>query len=155
MAKTQQYPTLRHQRGFTLIELMVTVAIIAILAAVAIPNYSAYVIRGKLVDATSALASFRVQLEQYYQDNRIYGPAGAACAPVVPTSKYFTVSCLVGATNQTYTATATSIVSQGLGAAGDYTYTLTETNVRATTKFAGAAPSPAAACWLTKKGDSC
>jgi type IV pilus assembly protein PilE len=143
------------QSGFTLVELMITVAIIAILAAVAIPNYSAYVIRGKLVDATSGLADYRVRLEQYYQDNRNYGPAAGACVPAVPTSKYFTISCLVGATNQTYTATATSIVNQGLGAAGDYTYTLTELNARATTQFAGAAPSPVAPCWLTKKGDSC
>jgi type IV pilus assembly protein PilE len=154
MAKTQVCPALRHQRGFTLVELMITVAIIAILTAIAVPNYSAYVIRGKLVDATSGLADYRVRLEQFYQDNRNYGAATVACTPAVPTSKYFTISCLVGATNQTYTATATSIVNQGLGAAGDYTYTLNETNTRATTKFAGATPS-VTTCWLTKKGDSC
>jgi type IV pilus assembly protein PilE len=154
MAKTQHFSRSSHQSGFTLIEVMITVAIIAILSAIAVPNYSAYVIRGKLVDATSGLADFRVRLEQYYQDNRNYGPAAGACGAAVPTSKYFSFTCTVGATNQTYTVTAASIANQGLGAASDYTYTLNELNTRATTKFAGATPS-VTTCWLTKKGDSC
>ena len=56
--------------GFTLIELMITVAIIGILAAVAYPGYQDYVIRGKIPEATNTLSSTRVRLEQYYKDNR-------------------------------------------------------------------------------------
>jgi len=60
------------QTGVTLIELMVTVAIIAIIASVAIPAYGDYVKRGRLPQATNALSSMRAKLEQYFQDNRTY-----------------------------------------------------------------------------------
>src|ERR1700722_11706839 len=72
--KASEHPRMRHSRsqGFTLIELMITVAIVAILAAIAIPNYRDYVIRGQLVDATQALAAVRANMERYFQDNRTY-----------------------------------------------------------------------------------
>ena len=69
----------RTQRGFTLIELMVTVAIIAVLAAIAVPNYRDYVTRGKLVEASAGLSDARVKMEQYFQDNRTY-PGGCVTA---------------------------------------------------------------------------
>lgn len=143
----------RDNKGFTLIEVMVTVAIIGILAAIALPAYTDYVKRGKIVEAPGNLANFRVQTEQFYQDNRNYGPAGGACTTPVPTDKYFTYTCVVGGTNQTYTATAKSKSSVGLGAADAFTYTVTETNAKATTKFDDVTQT--ATCWLTRKGDTC
>jgi len=135
--------------GFTLIELMITVAIVGILASVAIPAYTSYVIRGKLVDATTQLSSARVQLEQFFQDNRTY--VGWVCPDA---TKYFTFGCDTPArTATTYTLTATSNANEGLGAAGDYTFTIDETNSKDTTKFAGTAMSPG--CWFAKIGDSC
>ena len=68
-------------RGFTLIELMIAVAIIAILAAIAIPSYSDYVRRSRITEAMSALSGMRVKMEQYFQDNRTY--AGACVAGTV------------------------------------------------------------------------
>ena len=65
--------------GFTLIELMATVAIIAIAASLAYPQYSAYLQRGRIMDATTKLSDFRIKMEQYYQDNRTYQNAGANC----------------------------------------------------------------------------
>ena len=57
------------QKGFTLIELMIVVAIIGILASIAIPQYSDYVKRGKAAEATSNLATLRIKMEQCFQDN--------------------------------------------------------------------------------------
>lgn len=140
-------------KGFTLIEVMITVAIVAILAAIALPSYTDYVKRGKIVEATGNLANYRVQMEQSYQDNRNYGTAGGACGVNVPTDKYFTYTCVVGGTNQTYTATAKSKANVGLGPVDAFTYTVTETNVKATTKFDNVTQT--AACWITRKGESC
>ena len=85
---------MRHTRGFTLIELMFTVAIMAILAAIALPSYSDYVRRGRLTETLSAMAGMRVKMEQFFQDNRTYAGAGAAgtVAPCPPDTATFTYS---------------------------------------------------------------
>jgi len=142
---------MNNARGFTLLELMIVVAVIGILSAIGIPAYGDYVVRGKLVDATSQLASGRVQLEQFFQDNRVYDNSTGGTPPCPANSKYFTFNCTSG--TSTYTLTAASQANQGLGAAGDYSFTINQNNARATTKFAGTAT--AAACWYMKKGDSC
>lgn len=60
------------QAGFTLIELMIAVAIVGILAAIAVPNYSEYVKRASRVEATAALLDAANKQEQYFVDNREY-----------------------------------------------------------------------------------
>jgi len=77
------------QRGFTLIELMIVVAIIAILSTIAYPAYTDYITRGKITEATSALASKRILMEQFFQDNRTYASA-PACNSDTATSSNFT-----------------------------------------------------------------
>ena len=129
--------------GFSLIELMITMAIIGILAAIAIPAYNDYVTRAKLSEAGAMLSELRVRLEQYYQDNRNYG-SGSTCGDNVKlkfpaTGTYFTYSCALTNTDQGYMLTATNIDAK-LG--GSYVFTLDQDNNRKTT-----APDRAD-CWL-------
>ncbi|MGB2833790.1 MAG: type IV pilin protein [Methylotenera sp.] len=130
------------QSGFTLIEVMIVVAIIGILASIAMPAYTDYVKRGKAAEATSTLANLRVQMEQYYQDNRTY--VGFACNPA---QKYFTYSC----TTQTATAYTLNAAGKAAENMGSFQFTIDQANAR-TSKFDS---STSVNCWLTSKGGSC
>ncbi|WP_457350036.1 type IV pilin protein [Roseateles sp. P5_D6] len=153
-----QFASPQVQRGFTLIELMIAVAIVGILAAVAVPQYKDYVRRGSLSESFSQLADYRVKMEQYYQDNRNYGTTtcvDAAAAPswktFVPTgAKNFTYACSLTSSGQGYTLTATG--KTGTVSLG-HVYTINEANVQATTTFKGAAMT-GKNCWLAK-GSEC
>lgn len=138
--------------GFTLIEVMIVVAIVAILAGIALPSYRDYIRRGSLPEAFTFLSDSRVKLEQYYQDNRGYGPiGGTACGIPNPSGlKYFALTCVLtsAADNQGYTLTATG--TTGSAAAG-HVYTLTNNNAKATVTFKGAASGKS--CWLTTGGE--
>jgi type IV pilus assembly protein PilE len=66
---------MRPQKGFSLIELMIVVAVIGILAAVAYPAYQDYVIRSKRGDAMNSLASVRIAQEKYRANNSAFASA--------------------------------------------------------------------------------
>ena len=63
---------LRSRKGFTLIELLIVVAIIGILAAIAIPQFSAYRAKAYNAAATSDLKNAKTTLESYFADNQTY-----------------------------------------------------------------------------------
>ena len=151
---------MKRTKGFTLIELMIVVAIIGILSAIAIPAYTDYVTRAKIPEATSTLADLRVKMEQYYLDNRTYPTGGCvvvvppavpgATELAVPPAANFAFSC--GAPTATaYTITATGVAAKSMAG---FTYTVNQNDVKATT----AVPSgwtTNATCWVTKKGGTC
>jgi len=140
-------------KGFTLIELMIVVVIVGILSVVALPAYTDYVMKGKIPDATSNLAATRVKMEQYYQDNRNYGAAPACGGSVVamPTSSYFTFTCTATGTP----STAYTIQAQGTGSMTGFTYTINESNTKATTAAPDGWGPTSATCWITGKGGKC
>lgn len=149
----------RPAAGFTLIEVMITVAIIGILAAIALPSYRQYVLRGQVVDATNGLSVMRANMERFFQDNRKYTTTGsfiAPCAPETPlanrTFGNFEVTCSGGSLADTsYTLTAT-----GKGPVNGAIYTLRQDNVRATTGVpTGSGWSTCATAWIVSKGQAC
>jgi type IV pilus assembly protein PilE len=135
----------RLQAGFTALELMIVVAIVAILAGVALPMYSDYIRRGKVAEATSVLGNGRVTLEQYFLDNRTYvnGPCPASTAS-------FTVSCGTGAGAPS--ATAYTITATGNSDVSGFVYTVNQANAKTT---AGPWVSGTQNCWVVRKGDTC
>lgn len=144
----------RIERGFTLVEVMIVVAIIAILASVAYPSYTDYVRRGKISQATSELSTWRVRLEQFYQDRRSYGSTATTCGVAAPTAPAFTFTCTWGATSsdQSFIATATGTAAGGMNG---FAFTVDQANAQTTTAFAGTSATLPANCWMKNRGDAC
>jgi type IV pilus assembly protein PilE len=145
-------PRLPHDQGFTLIEMMITVVIVSILSAVALPAYTDYVKRGKFPDASANLSAKQLQIEQFFLDRRTYVGA-PGCASDTTASKYFDFAC---STVVATSATSYQLEATGKNSMAGFSFTINQNNVKTTsatpTGWIAATPNT---CWITNKGGVC
>lgn len=105
---------LHHSAGFTLIEVMITVAIVAILMAVALPSYREHVVRSNRAAVEGFMLEVANRQERYLLDNRSYADSlttlGMSVSPEI--SPNYTVTVTNAGVGLVYTVTATPIGSQ-------------------------------------------
>jgi type IV pilus assembly protein PilE len=137
----------RSARGFTLIEIMITVVIVGILSAIALPLYRDYVTRARLTEAFAQLAAAQTSAEQFWSNQRTFAGFDGALSFPADTANFSYV--LTVATPSTYTINAI-----GAGPVAGFIYTVNQSGNRATTGV----PSGwtlNGACWTDRKDGTC
>lgn len=102
---------MKREKGFTLIELMIAVAIVGILAAVAYPSYQQYLRRGARAEAQAQMMDIAARQGQFLIDNRAYAASVAALGVSIPSSvsSKYTIAIATDAAPPTFTITATPV----------------------------------------------
>jgi type IV pilus assembly protein PilE len=133
----------RRTSGMTLVELMIVIAVIALLGGIAVPSYQAYVMKARRADARGALTTAAQMLERFSTENASTGYSTATLAAVYRTTSenlhYNLTLGNLGVT--TYTLSATPAGAQAGDACG--TFTLTQAGVRGVS----GGTKTAAECW--------
>lgn len=121
----------RDERGFTLVELLIVIAIIAILAAIAIPQFASYRQRGVRSSMVSDAKNIATALEAYFADNQSYTGFNitAGGSMTTPISARASAGNTINVTGSTTAYTIT--VTNGNGGTGSTQYTLDNTGATA------------------------
>lgn len=127
-------------KGFSLIELMIAVAIVGILASIALPAYSEYIQKARASEAVNVLASESVTMEQDYQDTGAF-----SCEQNSWSTEHFSFRCSILEDGDSF-----SIVATGTGAMSDYSYSIDAIGNRVTISH----PKKTGNCWLIS-GSEC
>ena len=143
--------SLLSNRGFSLIELMIVLAIGVIIAAITVPAYHDHMLRARIPQATSTLASLAMRLEQNYQDNHEYGD-GTGCSIAMPDDEFFTFKCVAQNNGQSFLLTA---MGKGAGDISEFTFTLDQNGNAKTTQLPASWAKGPADCWIAKRGATC
>jgi len=144
-----QAPLNKPVKGFTLIEMMVTVAIVAIIAVIALPSFRGQILKSRRTDAKVTLSETAQRLERCYTEYNTYlynatsAPGCPRTADLAGKSKYFGFTLAVAASGLTYTLTATATGGQ-LDDKKCKTFTLKQTGEQGSTNASNAAST---ACW--------
>lgn len=139
---------MQNAKGFTLIELMITTAIIAILAGIAYPGYQEQIAKAKRADAASALMTGAQALERFYSANGSYLSAPSTIAAVFPTQVPENGSAYYSITAATATANTFMLRATRAGAmAGDPCGNLELSSTGARSISSNHSSRDVAACW--------
>lgn len=138
-------------QGFSLTELMIALAIAAIIAAVAVPGYRDHMLRSHIPEATSTLSALAMRLEQHYQDNQAYSDTNG-CAIAMPTDDIFTFECAANDSGQSFLLKASG---KSTGAMADFVFTLDQNGNAMTTQLPAAWGVAPFNCWINKRSSTC
>ena len=144
----------RQDSGFSLIEILVVVAIIGILTSIAVPAYGGYVTRSRLVEAFSGLSSAQTSAEEYWSNNHTYVGFDTVDAShprrLPPDSSNFTFTV----DDATVSDSAITIKATGHNTVNGFVFSIDQGGTRATLSAAsGYGTSPS--CWIDRKGGQC
>ncbi|SFC46432.1 type IV pilin protein [Massilia yuzhufengensis] len=140
---------IKRQAGFTLIEIMITVVVIGILTAVALPSYNGYMMRARLTEAFTGLAGLQPRMEQHWSNTRSYAGFDAAALKLMPKDSDNFAYELTESSASAYLVTAT-----GQGTADGFVFTIDQNGRRATTGVPDGWTG-SDDCWVDRKEGTC
>jgi len=142
-----RFLSVRRAHGFTLVEILVVLAIVGILTAVAVPAYRDYVIRARLTEAFSALGGVQTAAEDYWSSGDAHTYVGFNRMP--SNTANFTYA-LSNATASSFLVTAT-----GAGPMAGFTYTIDQSGNRTSATPTTLGWGSSTSCWIDRKGAGC